>query len=321
MNRTKGKKVSVVIPYFQRKAGLLTEALRSVRKQTAFARIDRVIVIDDGSPRPAEQDIESLIDDAVLMDKLYLIKQQNRGVSGARNRGLDSVGVDVEYVSFLDPDDIWLPVHLESALAALDRGSDFHFSNFTHIGQTVGAFERAGYLDPKEHEVLIQPDIHHYCGNMVEQITTANVIGTTSVTYRFANARKVRFSEQYTFAGEDYLMWLALINVCPKISFTSSITAHCGEGINLFSGAAWGSRHLCDRLLDEINYRTYLLEHVTMQTNNRQQVKKKLYDNRQAYIRNALSMFKRADLLSLPLIIKHMLKNKNLRRLLLKRVK
>jgi succinoglycan biosynthesis protein ExoW len=125
--------VSVVIPYYQRRAGLLAKALESVSGQTAFDRIDAVIVVDDESPRSAELDLGELNRDDRILQKLTIVSQKNAGVSRARNAGLDRVMPHVEYVAFLDPDDVWLPEHLALSLAGLDTGSDFHFSNFTQV--------------------------------------------------------------------------------------------------------------------------------------------------------------------------------------------
>lgn len=320
MSRVTNGTVSVVIPYFQRQAGLLTAALRSVCQQSAFDRIDRIIVIDDGSPRAAELDIQDFMHDDVLHGKLQLIKQQNGGVSRARNRGLEAVNPDVEYVAFLDPDDVWLSRHLESALEALDRGSDFHFTNFTQPGQSVGAFERTRQINTAEHQLVLAPDVYNFAKDMIWQITTANLIGTSSVIYRFSKARQLRFSEQFTFAGEDYLMWLSLMPFCSVSSFTLGITVHCGQGVSLFSGATWGSYHLCKRLIDEINYRCYILENIPLGVKNYKAVREKLYRSRKDYINNALSMLKHGRISIIPLVCQHLLKHPKLRFLLMKKI-
>ncbi|WNO60682.1 glycosyltransferase family A protein [Rheinheimera sp. MMS21-TC3] len=310
-------KVAVIIPYFQRKAGLLTAAITSIRQQIAFARIQQIIIIDDSSPRKAVLDLEPFLFDPELQTKLQLVEQVNTGVSAARNAGLDLVANDVEYVAFLDPDDVWLETHLSSALAALDKNSDFHFANFTHIGQSIGAFERTKFFQITEHKLLLKPDIYQYCTDMVRQITTVNIIGTSTVVYRFSLAKKVRFERQFTFAGEDYLMWLALIACCFKISFTSSITAHYGEGVNLFSGAIWGSRHMCVRLLDEINYRSYILNNIALERDNQLMIKQVIAANRKAYIGNVMSMLKRFKLNIIWLVLQQLWLNNDFRKVML----
>ncbi len=97
--------VSVVIPSFDSE-NLLRRALTSVLTQTA--QDFEVIVVDDGSQAPPHAIIE-------LDARIRLISQRNRGVSVARNVGVDAA--EGEYIAFLDQDDEWLPHKLESQLA------------------------------------------------------------------------------------------------------------------------------------------------------------------------------------------------------------
>ncbi|WP_342804786.1 glycosyltransferase family 2 protein [Alteromonas sp. M12] len=313
--------VSVIIPFYQRSMGLLKKALLSVAQQSAFSQIDKVIVVDDGSPIGAREEIEQLNNNQPLLEKIQLIEKPNGGVASARNAGIDAVSAEVKYVALLDPDDVWLPDHLELALEALRSGSDFHFNNFTHIGQTVGAFERAGYITPSEHPPLDNEYNHTYKGDIVRQITTANVIGASSVIYDIKKHKDCRFKTDFQFAGEDYLMWLDITRNTDGISFTNKITTHCGEGINLFSGAAWCSAHLSKRLFDEINYRYFLLQNIAMTESNRRRVAEMLFDNRNAYIGNLQSMLKRLKLSGIVLLLKHFTYNKPFRDTFLKRIK
>lgn len=96
--------VSVVVPTYNR-ATVLARAIRSVLTQRGPDR--EVVVVDDGST----DDTRSVVDrfDAVR----YIRLEHNRGVSGARNRGLDAT--DGEYVLLLDSDDALV----DGALAAL----------------------------------------------------------------------------------------------------------------------------------------------------------------------------------------------------------
>jgi glycosyltransferase involved in cell wall biosynthesis len=85
--------VSVVIPCFNQ-ARYLRGSLRSVRAQT-WPRIES-IVVDDGSA-----DDTSLV--AAMDAATRVVRQTNRGLSGARNAGL--AAARGEYVVFLDADD------------------------------------------------------------------------------------------------------------------------------------------------------------------------------------------------------------------------
>jgi glycosyltransferase involved in cell wall biosynthesis len=64
-----------------------------------------IIVVDDGSP----DNLASLVQSRY--PQLRLIRQENRGLAGARNTGIDASRG--EYVAFLDSDDKWLPTKLE----------------------------------------------------------------------------------------------------------------------------------------------------------------------------------------------------------------
>jgi glycosyltransferase involved in cell wall biosynthesis len=90
--------VSCVVPAFNA-ARFLREAIDSVLAQT-HPDLD-IIVVDDGSTD------ETATIAGTYGDRLRLVRQENRGPAGARNRGLDCA--QGEYVAFLDADDLWLP--------------------------------------------------------------------------------------------------------------------------------------------------------------------------------------------------------------------
>ncbi len=98
--------VSVIIPVFNVEA-YLREALDSVINQT-YENLE-IIVIDDGST-----DRSGIIcDEYALKDcRIRIIHQDNRGLSAARNVGLDIMKGD--FVVFLDSDDAYLPEYVST---------------------------------------------------------------------------------------------------------------------------------------------------------------------------------------------------------------
>lgn len=99
--------VSVIIPTFNR-AHMINDALDSVLQQT-YKNIE-VIIIDDGSTDDT-QDLITNINDP----RLRYVKQENAGVSAARNHGVAiSKGV---YIAFLDSDDIYEKTCIEAKVA------------------------------------------------------------------------------------------------------------------------------------------------------------------------------------------------------------
>lgn len=102
--------VTVVIPSYNC-ARYLPEAIDSVLAQTY--RSIEIIVVDDGSTDNTAEVV------AKYGDKIIYIKQENRGLSAARNTGiLLSRG---KYLVFLDSDDLLLPDMVEVMVRALEE--------------------------------------------------------------------------------------------------------------------------------------------------------------------------------------------------------
>jgi glycosyltransferase involved in cell wall biosynthesis len=102
--------VSVVIPCYNQ-AHFLSEAIESVLCQ-GYTNVE-VVVVDDGSTDNASE-VASRYERAGVR----LIRQENRGRSAARNRGLDET--QGKYVVFLDSDDRLLPEALEVGVKDLE---------------------------------------------------------------------------------------------------------------------------------------------------------------------------------------------------------
>ena len=78
-------KVSVIVPVYNNEA-YVEKCLRSVMQQT-YKNLE-IIVINDGSTDKSGEIIRQL---SAEDSRIILLNQENRGVSAARNRGLDVV--------------------------------------------------------------------------------------------------------------------------------------------------------------------------------------------------------------------------------------
>ncbi len=268
-------RIAVVIPYFQRTPGLLVKALGSVVAQQVDADL-RVVVVDDASPHPAKAE---LLAAGTLPMAVELIEQANQGPGGARNAALDRLNQTAppDFVAFLDSDDQWRPPHLQRALDALAPGHDVYFSNFFQLGADTPAFDRANRLALESH-----PPIHGdatlrtYRGDMLTQIVTGNVIGTSTVVYRLPRFAAHRFRTEYRRAGEDYLFWMGLVAKGALFCFGTDPMVDYGRGVNVYSSAGWGSDGLARRLFDEAVYRKESLEHYALTEEAKAHVKAQL---------------------------------------------
>jgi glycosyltransferase involved in cell wall biosynthesis len=105
--------VSVVIPTYN-SSWLIGRTLSSVMHQTL--NDIEILVVDDGST----DDLEAAIAPIVEMDnRIRVIRQENRGLAGARNRGIAEARASL--IAPIDADDLWHPEFLEACVNALQR--------------------------------------------------------------------------------------------------------------------------------------------------------------------------------------------------------
>lgn len=133
-------KVSVVIPVYNVKP-YLERCVNSVLRQT-YKDLE-IILVDDGSTDGSGE----LCDKIALSDKLIrVIHQENQGLSGARNTGIQNA--KGEYIIFMDSDDEWLLDNgLEKLLMKTDSTIDIIV--FKHVD--IWKNDRKTYL--KEYDV------------------------------------------------------------------------------------------------------------------------------------------------------------------------
>jgi succinoglycan biosynthesis protein ExoW len=225
---------SVVIPYYQREAGVLSRALRSVFAQT-FSDFD-VILVDDASPLPVEGELAFLTDDERA--RVVVIHQENGGPGAARNTGLDNVPADTEFVALLDSDDEWTPDHLQCAVEALTRfdadcywgtiggGEAFHY----HFGiERLPASVRVEALSTEPFFVEVPNLARAMLENWSFLHLSCMVLGRTLFG-------SMRFEAQFRLAAEDVLFFCDCILAARRVILCGSAGALRGEGVNIFHG-------------------------------------------------------------------------------------
>lgn len=303
----KSRKISVIIPFFQKEKGILHKALASSLNQNAVSNID-IIVIDDGSPVSAEEELSGITEPEKATIKI--IKQDNRGPAAARNKGLDSIAADTVYIAFLDSDDEWTADHLHNAIVALEAGNDFYFSDFYQPEQSISAFNRAKRVNVDEHPLLFADNavLHRYVGNMQEQIVTGNIIGTPTVVYRYAHNPALRFREDLVRAGEDYLFWLTFTATNKtNIAFSSAIEVICGKGVNIYSGTEFGTPAYLELIYYETKYRKTILREFQLSEIAKKRIEEKLKEQKENFLRGMLQMLRRRKLYDFPLLLRYLI--------------
>lgn len=105
-------KISVIMPVYNGEK-YLREAIDSILNQT-FTDFEFVI-INDASKDTTEEIIKSYNDDRIV----YLKNEQNLGVAGTLNKGLDIA--KGEYIARIDADDIALPERFKKQVEHMDK--------------------------------------------------------------------------------------------------------------------------------------------------------------------------------------------------------
>lgn len=94
--------ISFIIPVYNLPAGMVKTCLDSLLSLPLGPHEREIWVIDDGSERPLEGELETS-----YRAQIHLIRQANGGLSAARNTGLDRASG--EYIQFVDGDDALVP--------------------------------------------------------------------------------------------------------------------------------------------------------------------------------------------------------------------
>jgi succinoglycan biosynthesis protein ExoW len=279
-------RVCAIIPYFQREPGILRRALLAAFGQQQVPP-PHVVIVDDSSPAPAADEVQAL--PAELRRHITLLRQANGGPAAARNRGLDAVPADVDYVAFLDSDDQWLPEHLARACAALDAGFDFYFANYFDVDSSVDGFTERGILGTAlEHPVRHLARTYEYREDLTLQILDQGAIETSTVLFRRAALGDLRFRVDFRDAYEDLMFWLDVAARTQRIVFSAQPEVQYGRGINMFRSGTWGTDASLKRVVASTRFRSHARRHRPLNAAQRAVVDARLAVNRRDFVSELL---------------------------------
>ena len=184
--------VSVIIPAFNR-AWCLEKTLRSVLDQT-FKNFE-LIVVDDGSTDGT----------VALLQQFPQVQvhrwEDNRGVSAARNRGIEMA--HGEWICFLDSDDQWVANKLQVQVDWMQAHPECPACYTDEIWIRNGV-----RVNPKNKHRKYSGDIFRHCLPLC-------IISPSSIMMRASVLEAIGVFDTDLVACEDYDLWLRLASRYP----------------------------------------------------------------------------------------------------------
>jgi len=226
-------RVSAIIPTYNRKAFVL-EAIDSVLAQTYEDY--ELIVVDDGSDDGSDDGTGEVLKQYGA--RVRYVYQEHRGVSVARNRGLELARG--EFIAFLDSDDLWLPQKLQMQVAFMDAHPQVQICYTDEIW-----IRRGVRINPRKKHAKYSGWIYPHCLPLC-------IISPSS-----ALMRRDLFAEVGSFdpdlpVCEDYDLWLRVAARFPVFFIPEHLIIKRGGHPDQLSRQPWGNDQYRVRALVKI---------------------------------------------------------------------
>jgi glycosyltransferase involved in cell wall biosynthesis len=188
MNKIEIKpQVSVIIPTYNR-SWIIKEAIDSVLAQD-YKEFE-LIVVDDGSTDHTSDVLDS------SRNVIKVLSQKNKGVSAARNRGIEEASG--QFIAFLDSDDLWLPQKLSAQVEFFNQTPN------ALICQTEEVWIRNGLrVNPKKRHKKLS-------GMIFKPSLELCLVSPSAVMIQRSLFDRVGEFDETLPACEDYDLWLRI---------------------------------------------------------------------------------------------------------------
>lgn len=206
--------VSVIIPNYNH-TRFIPGAIQSVLAQT-YSRYE-IIVVDDGSTDDSREVV------ARFGDKVRYIWQENQGLAGARNTGVQAASG--ELIGLLDADDKWHPDYLEQMVALSGMHPDGAVFYCMAQCMDVEECDLPQYVGGP----AVDPDI------LYQVLLRANFIIPSTVLFRKKTIVKSGCFDANLRSCEDWDMWLRLLPVERIIGTSRCLVRYRVHGSSLSS--------------------------------------------------------------------------------------
>ena len=257
-------KISIIVPVYNCEH-YLPQCIDSIQQQT-FSDFE-LILVDDGST-----DGSAEVCGRYVCDNVRLISQANRGVSAARNRGLESA--EGEYVLFVDSDDWLSPTALDVLMSQPEKADiTFFGSLFRHSDSVSRAYipdaafcRSAADIQDALVNLLYNPRYPDYVGFTWNKLFRNDIIRKHNI--RFIEGLAIREDEAFAY---QYVCHCSTLATLPDLLYnyrvrqTGLTFSHktAAEYIKLgqayeASLANYANKSLCDYFSNNAGYYYFL---------------------------------------------------------------
>ena len=210
------RSISVVIPLYNKEHSI-EQALDSAANQSLG--VGEIIVVDDGSTDSSADIVRRYIESHPDVH-IRLIEQANRGVSAARNRGINAA--KGEYIALLDADDRWLSGYIAEICRLMEYYPD------------ADAYSTAfDIVSNKSRHRAATPTTEGYIDIVSEALNSRYPIIPSTATIRRATILEIGGFPEGMRIGEDQWLWVRMVQRGAKFCFSpQSLVRYSREAEN-----------------------------------------------------------------------------------------
>lgn len=205
------KKISIIVPIYNVEK-YIEKALNSIVNQS-YKNLEIILINDESQDKSIEICKKYIEEDK----RIKIINQKNKGLSGARNTGLENA--TGEYIMFIDPDDIFELDACENLYKEIQKtDADYVIANYRNMDEDDTKWERPAFdLNKyKEMQVSIEDPVNCFyvmnsgVWNKIFKKSFLDEIGIKFIektpaedaiftTYCFIKAKKVYYTPQIVY--------------------------------------------------------------------------------------------------------------------------
>ena len=198
-------KFSVVIPLYN-KEKYIEATIRSVLDQSHQDL--EVLVVDDGST-----DGSLALAERFASDRVHIIRQENQGVSVARNTGIEHASG--EFICFLDADDQWRPEYLATIDALTEQYPE------SDIFVTAYAVNMGG--GKVHYSTRLEPETGCLPSYWLTLARGYDFVWTSATVIRRETLIRAGLFKPGEKIGQDLDMWARVARINPRVAYSNHI--------------------------------------------------------------------------------------------------